>query len=663
VLSTAYDSDKFILRMRWKVRQARQLKRCETKPVAILNGRDAARPGLARHSVLSLVLRAARSSRRPVSGDGKSARHLFDSGDLIVKRIFSLALLALVALTLTIHPFVFAQQKPQSKPQPQSSTGSSSVSKPSTASNAPGRRVPRATPSSIPPIERDFDEALRVIQEHYVEGGKLDYNAVFKSSIIGMLRSLDPHSNYYDREEYEELKTDQRSQYFGIGASIQNYLSGKEPDTFITATFQGSPAARAGLRFGDRIVAVDGAKMTGKTSLEVRDKIRGPRGTSVRITLERASDKRLEIVELTRDAVAQPSVPDAYIIKPGVGYIDMTRGFNYTTTDELEEALALLRNQGATSLVLDLRNNPGGFLDQAIHVAEVFLPNGQLILTQKGRTSQRDNIYHSRNRSADQTPLVILINEFSASASEIVAGAMQDHDRALIVGQTSFGKGLVQSIIPLDYGAGLTLTSAKYYTPSGRLIQRDYSDGGFYDYYTRGGSQALERKEVTAKPTGSEAKTDGGRAVYSGGGIAPDEAVERRAISNTQLRLRNPMFFFARELMNGRIANEKEFKVDLSFLESAGTQPIRPPFGPSVFLAFKRFLASDPSWSALSGEVDRNRAFVEVELGYFLITAGHGTTKGVQFLIQNDPQVDRAIEAVPRARKLALAATQSRRHP
>ncbi len=576
-----------------------------------------------------------------------------------MKRIFSLSLLALVALSLAMQPIVFAQQKPQT----QSSTGSNTGSKPNTAANASGRRVPRATSGSIPPIERDFDEALRVIQENYVEGAKLDYNAVFKSSIIGMLRSLDPHSNYYDKAEYEELRTDQRSQYFGIGASIQNYLSGRDPDTFITATFAGSPAARAGLRFGDRIVAVDGTKMTGKTSLEVRDKIRGPRGTAVKITLERASDKRVEILELVRDAVSQPSIPDAYLIKPGVGYVDMTRGFNYTTTDELEEALALLRNQGATSLVLDLRNNPGGFLDQAIHVAEVFLPNGQLILTQKGRTSQRDNVYHSRNRSADKTPLVILINEFSASASEIVAGAMQDHDRALIVGQTSFGKGLVQSIIPLDYGTGLTLTSAKYYTPSGRLIQRDYSDGGFYDYYTRGGSQTLERRETPVKPTGSESRTDGGRAVYSGGGIVPDEAVARRTITNTQQRLRNPMFFFARELMNGRITNEAGFKVDHSLFEAASTQAAGPPFGPSVYQAFKRFLATDPSWSTLSAEVDRNRSFVEVELGYFLITAGHGTTKGVQFFIQNDPQVERAIDAIPRARKLASAATQYRGHP
>src|SRR5205823_3785410 len=240
-------------------------------------------------------------------------------------------------------------------------------------------------------IEKDFDEAVRVIQENYVEGKKLDYSAVFKSSIIGMLRSLDPHSNYYDRDEYEELKTDQRSEYFGIGASILNYAMGEQADTFITATFQGSPAFRAGLRFGDRILAVDGMNMKGKPSVEVRDKIRGPRGSIVKITVERAADKKVQTVEITRDSVPQPSVPDAYLLKPGVGYIDMTRGFNYSTTDELKEALEMIHSKSATSLVLDLRNNTGGFLDQAIRVAEVFLPMGQLILTQKGRNGLRDN--------------------------------------------------------------------------------------------------------------------------------------------------------------------------------------------------------------------------------------------------------------------------------
>src|SRR4029453_17138658 len=174
-----------------------------------------------------------------------------------------------------------------------------------------------ATPATTA-IERDFDEALKMIEDQYVDGSKLNYNDVFKSSIIGMLRSLDPHSNYYDRQEYDELKTDQRSEYFGIGASIQNYVRGEQADTYITATFDRSPAARAGLRFGDRIVEVDGVPMTGKSSLDVRDKIRGPRGSEVRLTLERAGDKRIEKIDITRDVVPQPSIPDAYMLKPGV---------------------------------------------------------------------------------------------------------------------------------------------------------------------------------------------------------------------------------------------------------------------------------------------------------------------------------------------------------
>src|SRR5437588_5793414 len=228
--------------------------------------------------------------------------------------------------------------------------------------------------------------------------------------------------------------------------------------------------------------------MHGHPSSEVRDKIRGPRNSVVRITVETAADGSKRTVEITRDAVPQPSVPDAYMIRPGVGYIDMTRGFNYDTAQGLEDALDVLHQRGMTSLVLDLRNNPGGFLDKAIEVASAFLPAGQLVLTQKGRNGLNDRTYRSNNSNPDRTPLVILVNEYTASASEIVSGAMQDHDRAMIVGQTTFGKGLVQSIIPMDYGTGLTLTSAKYFTPSGRLIQRDYSQGGWYNYISRGGT-------------------------------------------------------------------------------------------------------------------------------------------------------------------------------
>ncbi|HYV82897.1 MAG TPA: S41 family peptidase [Pyrinomonadaceae bacterium] len=550
-----------------------------------------------------------------------------------MKRISSHVALVLLAISLVLPSFVVAQ--------------------------TPGVRRPArgATPETIR-VQKDFDEALKLIQDQYIDGKKLNFNEVYKSSIIGMLRSLDPHSNYYDREEFDELKTDQRSEYFGIGASIQTYIRGEQADTYITATFDNSPAGRAGLRYGDKIVEVDGVAMTGKSSLEVRDKIRGPRGSTVKLTLERAADKRIQNVDIVRDAVPQPSIPDSYMLKPGVGYIDMTRGFNYTTTDELLDALDKLHGKGMTSLVLDLRNNPGGFLDQAIHVAEVFLRSGQLILTQKGRNGFRDNTYDSRNNAPDMTPLVILINENTASASEIVAGAMQDHDRALIVGQTSFGKGLVQSIIPLEYGAGLTLTSAKYYTPSGRLIQRDYSNGGFYDYYTHGAGVGREPKEP-AKPAGPEAKTDTGRAVYSGGGISPDEAIGPRTVNLTQRRILSPAFAFARDLVNGRVRGFEASRIAGGINFRHELEPEEFKVTDAMFRAFRDFVAADPSYKVTAAMVDRNRAFVELELRFNIVTAAYGRVIGDRvFIMSNDPQVAKAVDVLPKARDLAMGSAQ-----
>ncbi|HET6671637.1 MAG TPA: S41 family peptidase [Pyrinomonadaceae bacterium] len=570
---------------------------------------------------------------------------------------FSLnAAILLLSLTLALPVFVFAQQKSPPQPAP----GSSSAARPSTNVPVPGRRAARGSSSNvIPMIERDFDEALELIKENYVEGKRLDYNAAFKSSIIGMLRSLDPHSNYFDREEFEELKTDQRSEYFGIGASIYSYTVGKDADTFIIATFVDAPANHAGLRFGDRILAVDGVKMTGRPSAEVRDKIRGPRGSVVKITIERAVDKRVRTLEITRDAVPQPSIPDSYLLKPGVGYVDMTRGFNYSTTEELQEAVEHLRTKGMTSLVLDLRNNPGGFLDQSINVAELFLPAGQLILTQKGRNGLRDNTYISRNTAPDLIPLVILINESTASASEIVAGAMQDHDRALIVGKTSFGKGLVQSIIPLEFGAGLTLTSAKYFTPSGRLIQRDYSNGGFYDYYTHGGSNRLDQKPEVNKPSGPEKKTDTGRAVYGGGGIAPDEVVNAKVISPGQRKLLSPIFSFSRELVNGRINGFDSYRVQQAIDFDHELQQSEFPVTDALFRSFKEFVAADPGLRNLVPLVEANRSFVDLQLRFNMVTAAYGRVMADRvFVTGEDQQVARALEVLPRARDLAMSARQ-----
>src|SRR5438874_3619514 len=457
--------------------------------------------------------------------------------------------MALIILALSLPAFVLAQQK---RDQSNSSAGVGTTSKSGPPASAPIRRPRTHNPgNAVAAVEQDFNEALSVIQAHYIEGNKLDLNNVYKSSIIGALRTLDPHSNYFDKEEFDELKTDQRSEYFGIGASIQNYAIGEALETYVAATFENAPAWRAGLRFGDRIDEVDGVSMHGKSSAEVRDKIRGQRDSHVKLTITHASTGKTDQVEIVRAAVPQPSVPDAYMIRPGVGYIDMTRGFNYDTVDGLQTALDFLHKRNMTSLVLDLRNNPGGFLEQAIRVADTFLPAGKVILTQKGRNGVNDREYKSRNTQPDRTPLVILVNDYTASASEIVAGAMQDHDRALIVGQTSFGKGLVQSIIPLPESTGLTLTSAKYFTPSGRLIQRDYSNGGWYSYIYRGGTL---REDGSKQPAGPASRTDTGRPVYGGGGITPDEPVEPARSTPVQDRLRMPAFFFAREAVNGRIA-------------------------------------------------------------------------------------------------------------
>ena len=570
-----------------------------------------------------------------------------------MKQRLSRALLALIVFTLLFPTFVFAQQT-------QGRTGGSVDRTPPTAVPL-GRRSSRARNLSMEAqaVERSFDEALSIIRENYVDGNRLDYNNVFKSSIIGMLRTLDPHSNYYDRKEYEELRTDQRSEYYGIGASIGNQRTGDQADTFILSTFEDSPAARAGLRFGDRIVAVDGINMRGKTSLEVRDKIRGPRGSVVRITLDRAASARTETVEITREAVAQPSIPDAYMLRPGVGYIDMTHGFNYTTTDELQSALDFLHSKGMQYLVLDLRNNPGGFLDQAIHVAEKFLQSGQLILSQKGRDRRGDRSYESDNDQPDMTPLVILVNGNTASASEIVAGAMQDHDRALIVGETSFGKGLVQGIFPLEYGAGLTLTTAKYYTPSGRLIQRDYSNGGFYDYITRGGSTRLdggEEEQPQQKQTGPASRTDTGRTVYGGGGIAPDQYAKTATITAAQARLINPVFFFSRELVNGRIAGFDAYKVQGPIQFNHKLEATDFPVTDALFKAFKDTVVKDPSWKMTAQFLDRNRDFIAQQLRYNIITAAYGKVTADEVLVIDDPQVTKAIELLPRARDLAQGA-------
>ncbi len=512
--------------------------------------------------------------------------------------------------------------------------------------------------AGAPAIKTDLAEALSVIQSNHIDGRKLDYNNVFKSSITGMLSVLDPHSTYMDPSEFAAFKTEQRSEYFGIGATIEDLREGNDVNTFIRATFPESPAWRAGLRFGDRITAVDGNSMKGKTYPEVRKFLLGPRGTTVKVTVENPLTKEAKTVNIIRDAVSLPSIAQAYMLRNGVGYVAMTGGFNLTTFDEFEEALKFLHGKGMNMLVLDLRGNRGGLLIQAVKVADTFLQYGQMIVSQKGRVRNSSHPYAAMNQNPDDVAVVVLVNGETASAAEIVAGALQDHDRALILGETTFGKGLVQFPFQLDYDAALLLTIAKYYTPSGRLIQRDYSSGG-YNYYFPGGL-AGDRNSQPAPQTGPETHTDTGRAVYGGGGISPDEVVKPGMITLAERHLRDVLFAFSLELTTGRVAGYESYKIQraIEFDHELATEDY--PVTDALFKELKKFAANKPMFKVTPDQLDKSRGFAERQLRYNVLSAAYGYRIATQVFNDADPQITRAVDAMPRARELAQAASKAR---
>jgi len=316
-------------------------------------------------------------------------------------------------------------------------------------------------------IESDYQEAISTVEEKYA--GDIDYEKATQAAIQGMLFTLDPHSVYFSTAEFRKLKEDQASSFVGIGVQILRHDDG----VYIQSVVERTPAARAGLRYGDRIVEVDGKDARDWSSEEVSKHVRGERGKPVEVKVERFGEEAPVNVRIVRDAVPLPSIRNAFMLNPVTGYIGLVGGFQHTTDDELREAVASLKKEGMRQLILDLRNNPGGLLDQAIDVSSEFLPRDQVIVSVKGRSEYHEPaVYKSNGNDPEDVPLVVMINRNTASASEIVAGAIQDHGRGLVVGETSFGKGLVQHVFPLPFNTGLTLTTARYYTPSGRSIQK-----------------------------------------------------------------------------------------------------------------------------------------------------------------------------------------------
>jgi carboxyl-terminal processing protease len=523
--------------------------------------------------------------------------------------------------------------------------------------------APKAAPSkaSTESIQREIKEALAVIESNY-GGGKIDYNDVFKASIDSMLHSLDPHSNYFDAKEYDQFKTDQSSRYFGIGATIGDLsdAQGNVIATYIKATFDGAPAHKAGLRYGDKIIEVNGTSMLGKPFSEVRGFLRGQQGTPAKLVVERLGTGKRETVDIIRDAVPQPSISEVYMIRPGVGYMRMDGGFNQTTYNEFIQGLRDLKSQGMTQLILDLRDNGGGLVSRAYSIANAFLNNGQTVFTQKGRIDGVNEQYAAQNPNPDRSPVVMLVNRNTASASEILAGALQDHDRALIVGENTFGKGLVQNPFQLDYGSMLLLTIAKYETPSGRLIQRDYSNGELYNYYTEGGS--LRDDDAEVKPKGTGTKTDTGRTVFSGGGINPDVVVKPSTIpierARFQGKLANPIFAFALEAVQGKVRGLESYRIASPITFDYNIKSTDFPMTDAVYAAFRQFAVEKYGYTA--AQIDREREFVDRTLRTEFVTAAFGSQTSRQVVDAYDNQILKAIDLLPQAKQLALASERAR---
>lgn len=496
-------------------------------------------------------------------------------------------------------------------------------------------------------IEGDYKEAVELIDDNYP--GAVDHDKMTDASMQGMLWSLDPHSSFFSKEELRKLDEEQASEFYGIGVSILQHRDG----VYVQSIVPNTPADKAGLRYGDRIVTVDGKDAKDWTSSDVSKNVRGPRGTSVHIQVERVNAQGPVDFDITRGGVPLPSIRNYFMLPNDVGYVGLTGGFQSTTGEELSMAITDLKKKGMKQLILDLRGNPGGILDQAIAVVSKFVQGGQTVVSVKGAKTGAARELRATGGSVEDLPLVVMINGGSASASEIVAGAIQDYDRGVIVGNDSFGKGLVQRIFRLPYGTGITLTTARYYTPFGRSLQRDYSSGSIYDYYTHGeDSPGQADLDVKPKPAGSPVTAANGRVLYGGRGIEPDIVVPPLPPSPARGRINEAAFYFVRQLVAGRIAGFESYKVEKQNFKDA-LQPNEFAVNDKLLEAFRTFAASEPKLGLSAENVNSQADWAKMRLREEIATANYSNEAGVQVLLEADPQVLKAVEAMPQAVELA----------
>jgi carboxyl-terminal processing protease len=473
-----------------------------------------------------------------------------------------------------------------------------------------------AVTSAYSLIERNFADPVSSEQVFY------------RGAIPGMLQTLDPHSSFVDPASYREMQRRQHAQYFGVGMEIT--MDG--PQVVVMRPFAGSPAAHAGLRRGDVIAAVDDISTDGKDSSAVADMLRGPRGTQVKVTVRRDGAPQPVTAVVTRGEI-ETSVVDAFWVKPGIAFLRLDSFEAQNISKDVEAAFQRLGEQSFKGLIIDLRDNPGGLVNEAVAVAGRFLRNGQTVVSHRGR-AEEEQVFRARaNALAQHYPIVVLVNQASASASEIVSGALQDHDRAWIMGETTFGKGLVQAQFPLREGAALLLTIAHYYTPSGRLIQRDYQHQSFWDYFS--GHKAASQQPAEIK------STDSGRKVYGGGGITPDEKYASTRLDMLKRRLgpvinsANAFYHFANvyfgadkpQLPAGWEPDDKTLERFEEYLRSK-----QVPFTDAEFAADRDWIRGRIRWEFYFRAFDMS-------------TADRARWK-------DDPEIAKAIDSMPKAQAL-----------
>ena len=492
----------------------------------------------------------------------------------------------------------------------------------------PSLKATAAGANDLQDSVKSFARVLSIVQQNYAEPIKTS-KVVYDGAIPGMLHVLDPHSNFFDPKEWSLQMEQQRGNYYGVGMGIIPIDNRVE----VLSPFPGSPADRAGIKPGDVIVKVDDTPTASLSSTQVADRLKGPRGTVVTITLSREGSPKPIVVNVMRDQIPQSAVEYSGLVKPGIGYARVTAFTSENTDSDLADAMKKLDYPHLQGFILDLRGNPGGLLMEAIGMADMFLSKDQLVVSHKGRNSPERRYYALHGNGGDQVPVVVLINGQSASASEIVSGALQDHDRALIVGSRSFGKGLVQTQYPIDNGTALLLTTARYYTPSGRLIQRNYKGISIYDYEF----DRHPNKEQQIK------LTDSGRKVYGGGGITPDVSDPAPKYNDFQtLLLERDVLYpfnqgvgdFTRYFMGTHPTITRDFSVD-----------------DAVWQQFIGFLGRD-NIKYTPEQLRENDVWIKEHIKREAFTYTFGLPAGYKVSADHDPQIEKAAELIPQAKAL-----------